>query len=84
MTTVLDLSLLTAVEAIRPTKTASVLPTGPPSLETGPKEEVGMVFLILDTRSARNKSVGWGKGNSGSANPCFLSGFSLTAAPGLS
>lgn len=31
-----------------------------------------------------NRSRGWGKGNSWGANPSFLSGFSLTAAQGLS
>lgn len=79
VTTVLGLSWVTAVEAIGP--------TGPVSQRQGRRYGEEGVFLALDTRTAgkgAEEKWGVGEGQLRGANPSFLSGFSSTAAWGLS
>lgn len=53
-TTLPDVRLLMAIEPLR--LTANVLPIGPLPGTKGTKEEVEMVFVVLDSRTARKRS----------------------------
>lgn len=76
-----------ATEAIRPMGTVKQCSQArsPRDSDYGAKEEAGMVFLVLTPGLAgRGADMESGGRATQGAKPSFLSGFSLTAAGGLS